>query len=60
MTEDTASGKYTDSLSLNKYTYLKNISKRTDIVAYGNSNGIQITDNGKKKIVDSRTAVHLI
>lgn len=48
--------------------FLKNISKRTDIdangyfdiVAHGTSNGIQVTHNGKKIIVDSRTAARLI
>lgn len=48
--------------------FLRNISNRADIdangyfdvIAHGTQNGIQITHNGEKIIVDSRTAARLI
>lgn len=48
--------------------FLRNISNRVDInangyfdvIAHGTPNGIQITHNGQKMIVDSRTAACLI
>lgn len=48
--------------------FLKNISNRVDVdsngyydvIAHGTTNGIQITHNGQKMIVDSRTAARLI